>query len=186
MWLAAKAAEWDRLADKESALWQIGQQFPNQHWAVRELASLAEANGRTADLHRLYARMAQWEPEELAARNNFAATGLLLQLDLEKAHQTAAELFAQHPGEAIIASTYAYSLHLQNRTADGLATLEALSEETLRNPPIALYYGVLLRAIGQNDRAEKYLQLAQSAPLLPEERKLLERPVSRGADRQLR
>ena len=178
MWLAAKATEWDRQADKETALWEITQQFPNQRWALRELADLAQAEGRTRDLHRLYARMALWEPKDPLAENNFAATGLLLQVDLDSSHKTAAELVTQYPHEPTIVSTYAYSLHLQNRTSEGLAALESLSGESLTNPPIALYYGVLLRAEGATDRAGKYFQLAQSAPLLPEERKLLDDPNS--------
>jgi predicted Zn-dependent protease len=174
MWLAAKAGEWRRESAKEEVLWQIAQQFPNQRWALRELADLAQVGGRTRDLHRVYTRMAIEEPKDPVAQNNFAATGLLLRIDLEKAHRAASELFSQRPTEPIIASTYAYSLHLQNRTTDGLAALEKLSAEQLTNPPIALYYGVLLRADRQTERARQYLKLARSAALLPEERQLLE------------
>jgi predicted Zn-dependent protease len=174
MWLSAKAAEWNREGAKEEVLWQIAQQFPSQRWALRELADLAQARGRTRDLHRVYGRMVIEDPRDPVAQNNFAATGLLLKIDLEKAHETASALFSQHPTEPIIASTYAYSLHFQKRTTDGLAALEKLPADQLTNPPIALYYGVLLRADGQTERARQYLKLAESAALLPEERRLLQ------------
>lgn len=174
MWLAMKADEWGRDRSKEEVLWQIAEAFPNQRWASLELLSRARAGGSTGDLHRIYACMAKADPKDPGIQNNVAATGLLLRTDLDKSCETASELFAQYPLEPFIASTYAYSLHLRHRTADGLTALEQLSEECLTNPPIALYYGVLLRAGGQTNRAGRYLKLAESASLLPEERKLLD------------
>jgi hypothetical protein len=174
MWLAAKAEEWGSESCREGVLWQIAEQFPNQLWAQLELLSAAQAGARTRDLHRLYASMAKVSPKDPGIQNNFAATGLLLNIDLEKSCEIASELFAQHPTEPVIASTYAYALHVQKRTAEALSVLDQFSEECLTNPPIALYYGVLLRADGQTDRAGKYLKVARSAALLPEERSLLE------------
>jgi tetratricopeptide (TPR) repeat protein len=177
MWLAAKAQEWGRENCREEVLWQIVQQFPNVSWVPLELLSAAQAGGRTRDLHRLYASMAKVSPKDPGIQNNFAATGLLLNIDVEKSCEIASELFAQHPTEPVIASTYAYALHAQKRTAEGLIVLDQFSEECLTNPPIALYYGVLLSADGQTDRAGKYLKLAQAAALLPEERGLLQRAM---------
>lgn len=173
MWLAAKAGEWGQESAGEEVLWRIAEQFPKQRWALRELAERALATGRTRDMHRVYARMAMDDPEDFQVQNNFAATGLLLQVDLEKAHEKADALYSLRPGEPIIASTYAYSLHLQHRAAEGLAALEQLSSADLRNPGIALYYGVLLRANGETDRAREFLKLAESGRMLPEEQRLL-------------
>jgi tetratricopeptide (TPR) repeat protein len=177
MWLAAKAQEWGRENCREEVLWQIVQQFPNVSWVPLELLSAAQASGRTRDLHRLYASMVKVSPKDPGIQNNFAATGLLLNIDVEKSCEIASELFAQHPTEPVIASTYAYALHAQKRTAEGLIVLDQFSEECLTKPPIALYYGVLLSADGQTDRAGKYLKLAQAAALLPEERGLLQRAM---------
>jgi len=174
MWLATKAGEWGRESAREETLWQIAREFPKERWAARQLAGIAHDKGRTRDLHRLYSWMADADPKNAVARNNFAATSLLLQIDLGKAHEMAGELFAQHPTEAIIASTYAYSLHLQKRTTEALEVLEELPEPALTNAAVALYYGVLLRADGQLERARTYLSLARSDTLLPEERQLLE------------
>jgi tetratricopeptide (TPR) repeat protein len=177
IWLAAKAQEWGRESCREEVLWETAEQFPNQSWAQLELLRAAQLGGRTRDLHRLYASMAKVSPKDPGIQNNFAATGLLLNIDLQKSCEIASDLFRQHPTEPVIASTYAYALHVQNRTAKGLSVLDQFSEECLTNPPVALYYGVLLRADGQTDRAGKYLKLAQSAALLPEERGLLERSM---------
>ena len=101
-----------------------------------------------------------------------AATSLLLKLNLSKAHALAKEVFTQHPKEAIVASTYAYSLHLQGRTKEGLGVLEKLSPGALETPSVALYYGLLLSASGETNKAAKYLDIAQKADLLPEEKAL--------------
>ena len=79
----------------------------------------------------------------------------------------------QRHKEAIITSTYAYSLHLQGRTREGLAALEKLKAESIEMPQVALYYGVLLSASGDTNKARKYLDLAQYADVLPEENALL-------------
>ena len=71
-----------------------------------------------------------------------------------------------------VVSTYAYSLHLQGRSREGLAALEKLKADDLERPSVALY-GLLLNVNNETNRAEKYLALASKANLLPEEKILL-------------
>ena len=118
--------------------------------------------------------LAELNPKDLDAKNNLAATSMLLKLNLSKAYELAKELYAERPDNAIIASTYAFALHLRGSTPEGLAVLQKLKPESLEDPPVALYYGVLLSASGQPAQARKYLDLAQPAKLLPEEKQLLE------------
>jgi len=92
---------------------------------------------------------------------------------LPKAHELASEVFAKHSDQAIVASTYAYSLYMQGRTKEGLAVLNRLKPEALETPAIALYYGLLLGSSGETNRAAKYLGIAQKADLMPEEKALL-------------
>jgi hypothetical protein len=54
-----------------------------------------------------------------------------------------------------------------------LAALEKLKTESIEIPQVALYYGVLLSAVGDTNKARKYLELAQRADVLPEEKALL-------------
>jgi Flp pilus assembly protein TadD len=130
------------------------------------------AAGNTHGLNKVYSTTVSYAPNNFLAQNNLAATSLLLRLNLSKAHALAKEVFTQHPKEAIVTSTYAYSLHLQGRTKEGLAVLEKLKPEALETPSIALYYGVLLSASGETNKAGKYLSIAQKAELLPEEKAL--------------
>jgi len=170
--LLGMATSWGRSEAKEDLLWQIAQRFPKERWALSELEKLYSATGNTHGLNKVYGTMANNAPKNFAAQNNFAATSLLLKLNLTKAHELAKEIFTQHSDQAIVASTYAFSLHLQGRTKEGVAIMQKLKPEALENPSVALYYGLLLSATGETNKAGKYLDLAEKASLLLEERVL--------------
>jgi len=99
---------------------------------------------------------------------------LLLKDNLPRACQLANGAFVQRPEDPVVVSTYAYSLHLQGRTQDGVAALEKLKPESLAEPSVALYYGVLLSALHETNQAAPFLAIARTkGQLLPEEIKLL-------------
>jgi hypothetical protein len=177
--LLGLASSWGRDKAKEDLLWQIAQRYPGERWTLRELDRLYLTAGNTLGLNKVYSTMASYDPRNFAAQNNLAATCLLLRLNLAKAHELAKEVFAQHPGEAVVATTYAYSLHLQSRTRDGLAVLEKFGADALATPPVALYYGVLLSAAGDTNKAGKYLGIAQKSDSLPEEKALVAEAIKR-------
>jgi hypothetical protein len=54
-----------------------------------------------------------------------------------------------------------------------LKVLEALKPDQLEVPSVAAYYGVLLAANDEPEKAAKYLELAEKGQLLPEEKALL-------------
>ena len=121
--------------------------------------------------------MVSYGPKNFVAGNNLAATCLLLKVNLPRGHELAWEVYGQRPAGAIVTSTYAYSLHLQGQSQDGLAALAKLKPEALESPAVALYYGYLLSALGQTNQAAHFLQLANSGNLLPEEKALRAEPA---------
>lgn len=171
--LLSMATQWKRDKAREELLWQIAQRFPREKWALRELDRLYAAAGNTRGLHKLYSQIAGYDAKNVVAQNNFAATSLLLRLNLARAHEIARNLYQVHPEDAVVTSTYAYSLHLQGRTPEALAALEKLQPEALENPSVALYYGCLLASAGRTNQAARYLELARQGNLLPEEKQLL-------------
>jgi Flp pilus assembly protein TadD len=177
--LLSLAMEWER--DTEDLLWQIGQRFPREQWALVELEKRYLAAGNTRGLNKVYAALigSRWTQDDCTNRNNFATSSMLLKVDLSKAHEIARDLYRHLPNDAVIASTYAYSLHLQGRTQDGLAAFRSIKPESLATPSVALYYGVLLSASGDCEQARRYLAQAQNVPLLPEERELLQSAQTR-------
>ena len=164
---------------REDLLWQIAKRFPAQHWALRELERSYLAAGNTRGLNKLYSTMSSYAPKSFAAQNNLAATSLLLKLNLTQAHELAKEIYSAHPEEAIVTSTYAFSLHLQGRTKEGLAALEKLKPEALETSSVVVYYGLLLSEAGQTNKASKYLGIAEKSDLLPEEKALVTEAIKR-------
>ncbi len=158
---------------REDLLWTIGQKHPQCQWAFQELQNIYTTAGNTLQLNRLYEALTGLEPTNIAVKNNYAATAMLLKTNLARAHDVAKGLYRTHPGEAVVASTYAFSLHLQGRTREGLTAMDALPAVSLESPAVALYYGLLLAADGQRDRARQFLAHSQTASLLPEEKALL-------------
>ncbi|HTL72056.1 MAG TPA: hypothetical protein VL863_02040, partial [bacterium] len=127
-----------------------------------------------AKLYELYAAQFARLPQNLALKNNLAATALLLHTNLTQACQWAAEIYRQRPAEPVIVSTYAFALHEQGHDAEGMAALQKLSSAQLEQPSVALYYGVLLAATGDKAKARPFLALAEKGgQLLPEEKRLL-------------
>jgi cytochrome c-type biogenesis protein CcmH/NrfG len=164
---------WARPQAKEDLLWEIANRFPHERWALVELGRIYVAGGNTRGLNKLYSMVANYDSANLIAKNELTATSLLLKIRLAEAHQAAKELYTQRSDDAVVVSTYAYSLHLQGRNKEGLAALEKLKSQDLEIPAIALYYGLLLTANDQSGKAARYFTLAQQSPLLPEEKELL-------------
>jgi len=158
----------------DDLLWRIVQNFPRERWAQQDLERRYFAAGNTAKLKQLYTRELAFSPEDISLKNNLAATMLLLKDNLPQAYQLANDAYAQRPEDPVVVSTYAYSLHLQGWTQDGVAALEKLKPESLEQPSVALYYGVLLSALHDTNRAAPFLAMAQAkGQLLPEEIQLL-------------
>jgi predicted Zn-dependent protease len=172
--LLALAGNWGREREYEDLLWQLAQHFPRDRGGFfRELERRYAATDNTSGLNKLAAAKLSYDAHDFRAQNDFAATALLLRLNLPRAHELAKEAYSAHPEEAIVASTYAYSLHVQGRTKLGLGVLEKLKPEVREKPPVVLYYGVLLAAAGETNAAAHYLATAQHSPMLPEEKALL-------------
>jgi tetratricopeptide (TPR) repeat protein len=164
------ASRWKLEGQREDLLWQIVQKFPRERWAQQALERLYFAAGDTAKLNVFYSRLLSFSPEDTGLKNNLAATSLLLKTNLTQAFFLAKEAYGQKPDDPFVASTYAYSLYLQGRTREGVAAMEKMKSESLEQPSVALYYGVLLSASGDTNRAARFLAIAKhKGQLLPEE-----------------
>jgi Flp pilus assembly protein TadD len=167
--LAQLALNWGWTAEAEQVLWQAASKFPKQPWPLTSLQNLYLARRDTAGLRRVYQASMQRDPKNKLARNNFTMLSLLCGKELPTAYMQAAELYAGEPGNPVFASTYAFSLHLQGKTKEGIGVLRALKPEELANPAVAVYYGVLLSAAGEAQASKDYLAKSNKAFLLPEE-----------------
>jgi predicted Zn-dependent protease len=164
---------WGRNEAREELLWRIVQRFPAERWALRDLEAAYVRDGNTRGLYKVYTALAAYDSRSFVIRNNLASTALLLGVNLPQAHEQALEVFRQQPENPTVVSTYAFSLHLQGKYAEALGAMEKLGVEALSEPPVCLYYGLVLAAAGQHQKAAKYLETSRAGELLPEERALL-------------
>ena len=75
----------------------------------------------------------------------------------------------------MIASTHGLSLYQQGKAEEAVALMSRLKPDELRQPQVALYYAIFLIAAGHAEKADDYLKLSATWPMLPEEKALLER-----------
>ena len=168
------ANRWQMPREPEDLLWRILREFPDARWAQDSLERLYFNAGNTTGLYQLYLKQLPYSPQNVALKNNLAATALLLKTNLTQACRWAAEIYAQKTSDPVIVSTYAYSLHLQGRDKEGLAAMQKLKPAQLQQTTVSLYYGILLRATGRSNEAALFLSLAKNeGSLLPEEKQLL-------------
>ena len=168
------AGRWGMKNEQADLLRRVLQRFPDAVWAQQNLAQIYFTSGNTRALYQFCSERLPLSPKNVELKNNLAATALLLKTNLTQAFRLAAENYAGQTNDPSVVVTYAYALHLQGRTRDGVAALDKMKSESLQKPSRALYYGVMLSALGQNGRAAPFLALAEKdSQLLPEEKQLL-------------
>ena len=171
--LLGLAERWRLPRERELLLEHIVEAFPQEKRASLLLKELYVAEGRTVDLNALCAKLFAVSTN-VEQKNDLAFTSLLLRTNVQKALGWSAENYQISPNDPRIATTYALALQLTGRTKEGLAILEKLDSSVLQQPDTALYYGILLAANGDTNRAKIYLQLARTkTEFLPEEKQLL-------------
>lgn len=139
--------------------------------------SLLPRLGERKDTRALWQAVSRFytaNPSNDAAGNNLAMYSLLLRENVTSAALIAEELYQKHPQDARYVSTYAYALHQRGESDKALKVLETLPAADLERPEVAAYYGVILAATRNREKAAHFLELAQQADLLPEERRLVE------------
>jgi len=132
---------------------------------------------KTADtqgLYRVLLRLAELDPANLKVQNNLAQISLLLNADVGRARQIAADLYRKEPSNAAYVSTYAFSLYVKGDANAAIKVMSNLRDDQRRDPSLAAYYGIMLAAAGEKGKAREYLQIGKAASLLPEEKTLID------------
>jgi tetratricopeptide (TPR) repeat protein len=166
--------KWGWTKEAEDLLWRLSKDLPQQDSALAALYQYYVENGDTGGLYRVVARLCEMKPDDEKAQNNFTQLSLLLNLNLKRAYEMAEQLHQKDPKNAIFASTYAFSLYRKGRFQEAAKIMSELKPEELQSPDIAAYYGIFLAAAGDNSKAAEYLEKGSAAPLLPEEKLLLQ------------
>jgi tetratricopeptide (TPR) repeat protein len=169
------ATQWNWPTEHMGLLWLIVNYYPNERWAALALKQGLLAAGQTSSLMKLFSLQAKRSPADLAVKNDLAMTALLLEAKELNPHELARQVYQRAPTNASYASTYALSLHLQKQYAEALKVMQQLKPKDLEIPSTAGYYGLILQATGNREKAKVYLRWASKTRLLPEEQKLFDR-----------
>jgi hypothetical protein len=97
-------------------------------------------NGRTRPLLSLFSQELKRDPNNLAAKNNLAVVAMLLEAHELNPHNLAREVYTAAPTNSAFASTYAFSLHLQNKNPEAMKIMQSIPhQKNLEDPSIAGY-----------------------------------------------
>ena len=178
--LARAAIAWGWDARAEEALWSITSlSVQSPTWVLQTLWTRSLKRGDTDRLRNVARLMLQASPKSVAARNNYIFLSLLKRTEEGSPHEAAEALYKENPVNPSVISTYALSLFLLGRPRAATEIMEMLPAAHLREPAIAIYYGMFLAAAKRTAKAEEYLQLGERWPLLPEEEAILDRVMQK-------
>jgi tetratricopeptide (TPR) repeat protein len=177
--LARTIAAWGWETETVDLLWVLTKSDDTRLEALQTLYQHYAKLGDTSGLYRTLLRLVEVLPGDLALQNNLAQISLLLGADVERARKVAAEIKEKEPSNGAYISTYAFSLYTKGDLNGALQAMDQLSQDQLRDPSVAVYYGLVLAAAGQKEKAREYLGRAAQANLLPEEKALVARAESK-------
>ncbi len=164
---------WGWENELEAVLLQAVERFPDQLPVYAQLELLYLRQRDTQALRRILNRHVDAEPGNSGVHANRAMMELLSGADPAPIARALEAFAAKNGFEPRTLTAYAFAKYRQGFPSDAALLLEQLPDALRREPARALYYGLALQKSGQTRTARNYLQLAQKAELLPEERELL-------------
>ncbi|HSV62529.1 MAG TPA: hypothetical protein VLH83_04225 [Chthoniobacterales bacterium] len=173
--LAETVQKWGWRAEAVELLWIVSKDPTRGDDALRALYDYFAKIGDTENLYRVLLHKVELHPDDLNVQNNLAQLSLLLNLNPDRGQKLAHDVYEKDRKNPAYVSTYAFGLHLAGDSQEAQEVLETLTPEQLRQPEIATYYGIILAAVGDQARAAEYLDLADKANLLPQEKELVEK-----------
>lgn len=172
--LQQSTVKWGWQTEAEELLWILANDPDRQNEALVALYQFYFDKGDTGNLYRVASRACQMRPNDEAAQNNLAQLSLLLKVDMDHAQELAMRLYQKDSRNPVLASTYGFSLYEKGRYQQAVQAMDQLNPADLARPAIAAYYGIFLAAAGNKSKAAEYLRIGAGAPLLPEEKTLLQ------------
>lgn len=177
--LARLASKWNLSAEAEQLWLRVSKDAPMRREALDALFRIYRANNDLPNLYRIAQRLHENSPNEPGLAANCARLALLVDQNPAEGHRLAKETYEHAPGDVNAAMTYAFSLYMLGRTAEGIEIMNKLPPEGVHDPHAAVYAAVLLLDENQAPAAQEYIFAAQAGPIFPEEKKLLDEAIAK-------
>jgi Flp pilus assembly protein TadD len=173
--LADTVEKWNWRGEAIELLWLAANDPVKGDDALRTLYNYFAKNADTQNLYRVLLHQNERHPDDANIKNNVAQLSLLLNLNGDRGRELAREVYAKDPHNPAYVSTYAFSFYANGNAQKARQAMETLTDAQRHQPEIAAYYGVILAATGDHARATEFLDLGESATLLPEEKALVQK-----------
>ena len=177
--LARLASKWNLSAEAEQLWLRVAKDAPMRREALDALFKIYRANNDLPSLYKIAQRLHENSPNEPALAANCARLALLVDQNPADGHRLAKETYDRAPDDVNVAMTYAYSLYMLGRTAEGIAIMKKLPPEGVHDPHAAVYAALLLLDENNVPAAQEYIFAAQAGPIFPEEKKLLDEALAK-------
>lgn len=171
--LAKMALDWGWKGKAHEVLTGLSNHDRCPRWVLDALWATSFKRGETSDLLRLSKQLSKADPKNLAHRNNSVFLSLLLRTKEGTAHEMAAVLYRENPGDPNVVATYGLSCFQRGLPKEAVALIETLKPEQLHEPGTARYYGIFLAGAKKLDQARSWLEIGSKGDMLPEERALV-------------
>ncbi|MEO6874945.1 MAG: hypothetical protein ABI222_08995 [Opitutaceae bacterium] len=170
--LLAKTQAWNWVNERYDVAWKLFLLVPLNDEVRSGLVRWERNQGNTANLNRIFTRVVQAGGADRATQNNLAYTDLLLDSNLLRAAQSAADLVKAEPHNPFFITTRALALYKQGRPVDALALLDTLTLAERSEPVRMLFRAVFLTKLGRVDQAAEVMNDVTLPGMLPEEKRL--------------
>ena len=165
--------DWKWEEGTDDALRRLSADDTSPLWMLQELWNVSLKAGDSEELLRLSNLITKMDPKSVSARNKFVWLSIIRHSEDSYPHQLAEKLFRENKTNVHVATTFALSLYLQRKPFEALAIMSPFKDAELREPGIALYYGMFLAQAGKLEKAVEFINLGETSPLLREEKELL-------------
>ena len=172
--LARLASKWNLEKESEQLWLRVAKNPPMRREALDALRRLCRTNDNLEKLYDTLQRLHESSPTEAPITADLARLGLNIEQNTKESHDLAKEAYDRAPNELNCAVTYAYSLYLLGRSAEGLGIIQKLPPDQLHDPHAAVYVALLLADAGQIEGAKEYIATAAAGKIYLEEKKLLD------------
>jgi cellulose synthase operon protein C len=170
--LVARVDKWKWEDEHYDVLWKIFSLFPRNLAVRQDLIGWERRQNHTVNLNKLFATIAQLEPNDAVNLNNLTYTSLLLDSNLAQASLNADELVKLEPANPYYATTRAFALYKQGKVQEALEQIQSLGFAARSMPERMLLQALFLAKAGDSERANDLLAGLVATNLLPEEKKL--------------
>ncbi|HQF39858.1 MAG TPA: hypothetical protein PK322_12135 [Opitutaceae bacterium] len=170
--LLAHTTRWGWVEQRIEVLWRLFQQTPSDPKVQRQLFAYERAQGNTANLNRLFARLLEAGPGDAVAKNNYAYTALLLGANTARAATLAREIYTADPKNPYYATTHALALLRSGHPDQARTLLAAFDSLQFWQPERLVIQAAVLAANGSHEEADVLLATVDDRRLLPEEKRI--------------